>query len=432
MEKEKKTQKVKKTGNNANKKIPIFVIGICILVIAVIAIINIVLNNVEYKKYEKYEEKMNKYGFNKLYDNGSAKTSEKVTKSEALKVIIGTCLNTSDISSLTKTPTEDYQNAVWVLYAQDASIVNASEVNKNTSNEKVKYVDVIKYFSNAKKKLLNLELSNEPQKELSDLKKYNGFEQEAILDMLSNDILQEVSGSLKGNKKVFKGKLNEIIVNSVEKYNILNSNIQTDVSQMPNNASEYTYISKDVAKEAYEKEFIVDNQDEFKSPKQSYVNVKQNYTQIKEKIEKYYNTLLNVDYQKTTKESMKSDLDQLTLKGADDKTLEEYISYLKQNTIKLSGEAKVQDPIIYFDGSNYRVRTKLDFKVESSLTTDNLLYSNFENGKRIRFDKKDYSIYADVVLASALGTGTFYLKNASLDLLVKDTNLGISIIGENE
>jgi len=95
MEKEKKTQKVKKTGNNANKKIPIFVIGICILVIAVIAIINIVLNNVEYKKYEKYEEKMNKYGFNKLYDNGSAKTSEKVTKSEALKVIIGTCLNTS-------------------------------------------------------------------------------------------------------------------------------------------------------------------------------------------------------------------------------------------------------------------------------------------------------------------------------------------------
>lgn len=431
MEKDKKTQEVKKPNKSINKKSIILIIGICIVVIAIVAIVNVILTNMEYKKYERYEDKMNRYGFNKLYDNESAKTSEKVTKSEAIKMIIGTCLNTFDISGIAKKPTDDYQNAIWVLYAQDASIANASEVNKDTSGDKVKYVDVIKYFSNAKKKLLNIELLNEPKKQISDLKKYNGVEQEAILDMLSNDILQELSGSLKGNKKVFKGKLNEIIVNSIEKYSILNENMQTDEAQMPSNANEYTYISKDVAKEVYEKKFIVDTKEEFKLPKQAYSDLKQYYTQISDKIEKYYNTLLNIDYSTISKEELKNNLYQLTLRDADDKTLDEYIAYTKQNNIKLSGKAKVQDPIIYFDGLNYRVRTKLDFKVESSLTTNNILFIDFETGRKSKYDKKDYSLYIDVVLGSAIGTGTFYLKNISLNNLVIDENSGISMISNN-
>ena len=424
-ENKKKSSKEKK--DNKTKNI-VIIVSICLAVIIVFFVINLITTNIEYSKYERYEEKMNSYGFNKLYDNSSAKTSEKVTKSEAVKMAIGVCLNTYDISGIAKMPTEEYQNAMWVLYAQDIGIANASEVNKDTSSNKVKYVDVIKYFVNAKKLLLNTSLINEPKKQITDINKYTGFEQEAILDMLSNDILQEVSGSLKGNKKVFKGKLNEIVVNFIEKYNILGENMQTDPAKMPSNASEYAYISKDVEKEAYEKEFIIDTQEQYKSPKQCYLDKKQSYTQMKDKIERYYNTLLNVDYQKTTKESLKNDLNNLTLSGTNENTLNEYVEYIKQNNIKLVGSAKVQDPIIYYDGLSYRIRTKLDFKVESSNTTDNLLYVDFQTGKSTRYDKKDYSIYVDVSFGSALKTGTYYLKNLSLQSLSKDKNLGIADI----
>lgn len=425
MEKEKKVQKKKKTSKDVNKKRIILIVGICVLIVAIFAIAQIILINIEYKKYEKYEDKMYKYGFNKLYDNSSAKTSEKVTKSEAIKMVIGTCLNTFDISNISKIPSEQYQNAIWVLYAQDASLINASQINKNNANEKIKYVDVIKYFSNAKKVLLNINLVNEPKKEISDLKKYNGFEQEAILDMLSNDILQEVSGSLNGNKKVFKGKVNEIVINYIEKYNILNTNIQVDEASKPSNAQDYAYISKDVEKHVYEKEYIKEKEEKFELPKQAYLDLKQNYTQIVYKIEKYYNTILNVDYQKTNKEALKSDLSQLTLKDLDDKTLEEYVEYIRKNNIKITGNAKVQDPIIYFDGLNYRVRTKLDFKIESSLVNDNLLYLDFETDKMTRYNQKEYSIYVDVPLGVTLTSNTYYLKNISLNELVKDDSIGV-------
>ena len=43
--------------------------------------------------------------------------------------------------------------------------------------------------------------------------------------------------------------------------------------------------------------------------------------------------------------------------------LQEIKKVVKTNKIKLAGSAKVQIPILYFDGTYYRVRTKLEFKI---------------------------------------------------------------------
>lgn len=416
-----KSKKETKIKFNLNKKSFSIVVGIVSIILIAISIY-LIIKNLEYKKYEHYEQKMNSYGFNNLYDNGSAKTSEKVTKSEAMKMVIGTCLNTFDIQGFAKQPTETYQNAIWVLYAQDANLTSATNLNKDTANKNATYVEVIEYFTTAKKKLLNKELLKETNKELKDINKYSSNEQTAILDMLSNNILKVIDNKLNGNKKIFKGQLNEIVINYIEKYDLFGDKIQTDELKFPSNASEYAYISEGVAKEVYEMPYKIDTMDSFVAPKECFTEIKPYYEQIIEKIEKYYNTLVNVDYQITTVENLKNSLNNLTLTDADDADLNAYIEYIKLNQIKITGNVKVQKPIIYYDGLNYKFRTKLEFKVENSLTTDNLLFGDLSSGNTIRYENKDNSIIVDVSIGSALNTETYYIKNSTLNILLGNDN----------
>lgn len=408
--------KTKKTFK-MNKKIYIL-IGCIALIILIFVISYFIIKNAEYKKYKHYEEKMNSYGFNRLYDNESSKTSEKVTKSEAIKMVIGTCLNTFDISGFAKEPTETYENAIWVLYAQDADLAMATELNKDTENKKAKYIEVIEYFANAKKKLLKQELSAETDKKLKDLQKYTEDQQEAIIDMLDNDILKVAKKKLGGNKNIFKGQLNEIVVNMIEKYNLLGQKIQTDETKLPSNAKEYAYISQDVAKEVYEIPQKVDVDYEVRSAKDSFTDLKPYYNQIISKIESYYNTILNIDYTTIDAENFKNTIKNLTISAitADDYT--EYVNYVKANQIKISGKAKAQEPIIYFDGFHYRLRTKLDFKIESSLTNENILFYDLASKSKIKYDNKEYSVIVDTLIGSAFGTGSYYAKLNTLDNII--------------
>lgn len=436
-EKKKKemTKKVsgKRTSKNKIKVNPrILIIIFAVIIVIGIGILSyVLLKNMEYKKYAKYEEEMNAYGYNELYNNQSAKTSEKVTTSEAIKMMISVCLNQNDISGIAKAPTNDYENAIWVLYAQDKNLVNASEVNKDTANKKVKYIDVIKYFARGKKILLNQDLTTDESKSVKDIEKYSAVEQEAIMDMLANGILEIVGDNkLKANRKIFKGQLNEIVINYINKYHTVVDNseiLQTDESQKPSNADKYPYIVKDVAKEVYEMPFIVDTESRFKNPKTTFQEYKEHYHQITEKIEKYYHTIFNVNYNNITLEDMKKNLAQLTLMGADENALKEYVDYVKANHIVIEGKVKVQEPIIYFDGYTNRARTKIEFKVVSADTDENLLFIDFINGKNTKYHKKEFATYIDAKFGSAYDTSTYYLKSETLLSLLTNSSEDIGI-----
>ena len=81
-------QKERKIKNRKYKIKMIIIIIISILAILGIVYLSYTLISSKYSKYEHFEEKMDIYGFSQVYDNGSAKTSEKVTKSEAIKMIL--------------------------------------------------------------------------------------------------------------------------------------------------------------------------------------------------------------------------------------------------------------------------------------------------------------------------------------------------------
>lgn len=96
----------------------------------------------------------------------------------------------------------------------------------------------------------------------------------------------------------------------------------------------------------------------------------------------------------------------------------EYVNYVKANQIKISGKAKAQEPIIYFDGFHYRLRTKLDFKIESSLTNENILFYDLASKSKIKYDNKEYSVIVDTLIGSAFGTGSYYAKLNTLDNII--------------
>ena len=51
---------------------------------------------------------------------------------------------------------------------------------------------------------------------------------------------------------------------------------------------------------------------------------------------------------------------------------EEYVKYVKDNQIQIEGSATVLLPIVYYDDIDYRVRTKLEFKIVNSNTNENI------------------------------------------------------------
>src|SRR5699024_7381431 len=93
------------------------------IVIVAIIVLSYTLINAKYSKYEHYEEKMNIYGFAQVYDNGSARTKDKVTKSEAVKMILSCLYNVPSIEGIALPTEETYSNAIWVEYAKKQGIV---------------------------------------------------------------------------------------------------------------------------------------------------------------------------------------------------------------------------------------------------------------------------------------------------------------------
>jgi hypothetical protein len=203
-------EKLKFKFNFKFKKVYAFsAVGILVLIVLIMFLCNY-LDSLKYKPYLQYEEKMKVYGFDKLYNNQSAKTSEIVTKAEALKLAIAAVFNTSDISGFAAEHNE-YENAIWVEYAKDTK-VTTEDININNYNNKVKYIDVISYFENCKKLFLKNEKIDNLSTKFKDIDKYKVEEQTAIKDMVSNGIIAEISNKLNGNRNIFKGQLNELVL----------------------------------------------------------------------------------------------------------------------------------------------------------------------------------------------------------------------------
>lgn len=413
----------KKTDKRVVKSritIAIIIVSILLVGLAVYGIISLINYN-KYKPYIGFEETMKTYGFDKVYNNESAKTGESITKSEAIKMILACMFNTSDISGFAKEPEGDdnYENAIWVEYAKFRGIISDSDINKDNAKDKATYIEVIRYLANAKTKILEKELDSAPSMKVKDLDNYKSDEQVAIEDMIANEIITINTKKINGDKHIFKGQMNELISNFAIKYNTITVNgekVNINEDKMPSNKDQYPYTLASVDKSVYEKEFYVDDENNFKSPKELYTVKKEYYTQIQEIAEGYYDTILNVDYNTINYEDMKDNILQYVLYGTEG--LEEYVNYVKSNKIIIQGKSTVMFPIIYFDGLEYNVRMKLEFEIKNSNTRDNLLYMDPINSDstKVKYDNDKYTVYIDAKMGNAIG-GSNALYNDNITIV---------------
>lgn len=405
----------------------IIILAISIAVIIGLAVfgINLLINYNKFKPYKKYEETMKTYGFDKMYNNESTKTGESITKSEAIKMILSASFNMYDISGFAGTPKENYDNAIWVEYAKYRGIIGESDITKDNADDKATYIEVIRYLANAKVKLVGKELNSAINLKVKDFDKYKTDEQTAIEDMIENEIITVNTKKINGKKHIFKGQMNELISNYVVKYNTLTINdekINISEDKEPSNKDQYPYTLASVDKSVYEKEFNVDDEENFKSPKDLYTTKKEYYSQIQEIAEGYYDSILNIDYKTINYDEMKDNILQYVLYGTEG--LDDYVNYVKEHKIVIEGKSTVMFPTIYFDGLEYVVRMKLEFEIKNSDTNYNLLYMdpiNSENTK-VKYENDKYTVYIDAKMGNAIeGSSALYNDNSTLvDRLLKD------------
>jgi hypothetical protein len=373
--------------------------------------------------YAKYEEKMKTFGFDKLYNNKSAKSSELVTKTEALKLALSVTFNTNDISGFAEEHNE-YDGAIWVEFAKYHKITT-EDINITNYNDKAIYMDVISYFENCKIKFLKEKLVKEVSVNLNDISKYSSEQQAAIKDMIANGIISSLTSSLNGDTSITKGQLNELVVNFAEKYNTIAMKgdiITTDLDKMPSNVDKYAYILSNVDKYIYELPFTIEYQPDSRNPKELYAVKKNVYPQAREYSEAFFDSILNIDYQTITEESFENQIAPYTVLAPNKSAIKVYVKYVKDNQIVLEGKSSLQVPIIYSDGFSYRARLNLKFEIKHSKTKQNLLYLDFFEDSNKIYAKTSYDFLVDYYLTDKYKDTDMYLTENELykTILQKD------------
>jgi hypothetical protein len=355
---------------------------------------------------------MNTYGFNKLYDNSSANTYEYVNKSEALKIIIAVALGQNDLSMYQfYSDFNEFKNQDFVSYAERKNIVAVKEINKDNCEEKVSYMDVIKYLSEVNKNLLDKELDENVEVLLKNYNTFSTEEKYYIKDAIYNKVIDNKKANFNKNQKITKGMLNKIIINFVENNNLLTVNgeeINKDKSTMPSNASDYPYTLKSVENSVYE------------IPNYSFLNAggvakdifsekKTYYQQLSSNIEKYFDIILNVDYNTINSDTFLDSLWDLSTFGLESEDVQKYVDFVKENKVKITGSAKVQLPCIYYDGFGYRARTKIEYNIENSNINKNLIFPDFKNETDVDYTFGKNTQIIDVPIFTKMNSTGMYV-----------------------
>jgi len=432
--KQKKVQKNKEVSEKNKKKkkhIPqkikkiVFILSSIIIIIGISITSYILLKNYFInKKYKKYEEKMEAYGFSILYDNQKATSSEKVTKKEMVKVIMAAIYNISEVESLGFSNEEEYDGQNWVKTALAYEVIEKNSIGKKNYDEEATYKETIMAALNARKDKLELPISSTKEASFKNLNSYEESVRKYINDAVENGIIEDSDKAIKLNQKIYKGQLNQIVVNIVEKYNTIvpeGETIVTKEESLPSNYDIYPYTLYSVDKDVYEYDLIKDLEDDYKSPKETYKYRKDYYPQVTYRAEQYYNAILNVNYNNITVDKFKNEAGMFLRVAYDNEYYSKYVDYVKSNKIIIEGTAKVQMPVFYIDGINYRVRVKLTFKILNSTTDKNLIFGDLNRSQDVTYKSKEYTIYIDAPMGTTLlNKGLRLDDEAIIDMIVSD------------
>ena len=390
----------RKNDRRIKSKISFFIIIVIILLIIsaiIYGIYNIMTWNT-YKKYSGSEERMNIYGFSKMYDNKSPKTMEYVSNSEAVKLIVSSVLNDSTIIN-EEDVEENYNNQYWVEYAVNQEWLPIT-INQDNFKDRITLMNCLKILSTIKSKLIGADIDIDCSPKYSDFDKYSTEEQTIIKDMVYNNIIENTTSNLNANKSIRKGQLNSIIINYVEKYNLItidNQKLNINAEKLPYNADEYPYILANVDKSIYEKRLYVADETNYISPIDFYADNKEKYNSIKFLVKKYFDTVLNIDYNTINSDTFRNNLADALNIIPNKSIVDNYVDYVKTNKIVSSGTAQVIYPVIYYDGKNIRARVVIAYNISSANTYNNIFFPDINYSRNNVYKNAD-SMYVDIKL----------------------------------
>lgn len=432
--KEKITKKVKTSKKESTKKIKILdkqisVFTVAFIVLAIAVIIGIIFGircltiNL---KYKYYTDKMKTYGLVSLYNNEKATATNKVENKELLKITVAGIVNEKRPSTFNKVKEEEY------LEYLDSLNFKENELNKKTTRKDM-VLSVTKFAVN----MLQLEVEPDELK-MSDgtLAKFTDDEKYIIGQAVTLGLIENKNSAV-SDKDIIKGELNKLIITIVEKYatitgnaviineagELVNQNISivTKTSEKPKNYKEYPYIVDNISNEIYETEFANKRTYDNQTPKEVYEMIGDTYGQISETATRYFNAILNVDYETITVENFLEEINKSSVYLLDEEDVETYVNYVKENKIKLKGKGTAMIPIICWSGERYLLRTKVTFEILSSNTDKNLLYMD----DKVTYNGKTFEAYIDIPMGMLLLSTTtgVYVENLSNYIAVQNGNI---------
>ncbi len=373
----------------------------------------ILSNDVDETKYVEYEEKMKIYGFYKMFDNSTLKLNEKVTKSEAVKMIVSSVYNMYDISGFASVDESKYDNYIWVNYALYNEFISNDYITEDNYNSKITKMDCINILGKVKTKYLGKTLDTDGIVNYKDFDKYSNEEQIYIKDMVYNGILDDSYEKANLYKNINKADLSKLIIKYVQKYNLITvegEKLNINDEKLPANSYQYPYILASISKEIYQKPFYYADTANSILPVDLYKEQKENYIAIKYMIDYYFNTILNINYNTINKDEFKETLSIVLSYEVTDANVDEYIKYVKENKIVTSGTASTLFPIVYFDGKNVRVRAKISYKINSSNTRENIFWTDLKNPTKQIYDKDIEELYIDIPFTTIDETTALYIQ----------------------
>ncbi len=435
MEKKSKTKTKKSKPRVRIKKkfvAVLFLILIGLLIGIVYGIRALIIN----LQYMRYTEKMYDYGLATLYNNGKATATQKVSNEEMLKILLAAVNGKTDIDSIYYSEAELEQDK-WLQYATDLKFTN--NINKDNLKERASNTEMVLIASRALQSVSKVDVQPAELKlSASKLAQFTYDEQQDIAKAVSMEIVKNKNSAVSGNY-ILKGELNKLAVTIIEKYATIyyNSvqlneqgvtertdvNIVTDKNKMPNNYKEYPYIIDSIPTEVYEYDFDIMTERTAQTPKEAYKYMGSLYGQIDELLVNYFDTILNVDYANITTKSFLQSIENSVVYKLSEQDVEEYVEYVKEHKIKLMGKAEPLLPIIYNNGEQYIVRTKLTFEVLNSNTEYNLLFG--DENQSVKYNGKTITMYVEVPMGMTLNSWSLrvYVATLANHLLANSTNV---------
>lgn len=386
--------KKEKNASKINKKI-IVILTISIVIIALV-ITGIIFVKKISSSEDYYSEKLRILGFDVLFDE-----DEKITKLEAMKIAIAIYVNKTDIKDyayVSNSPDDER----WVEFAHYAYPLIESVITKENMYEEATISDLAMFLEYVKSYTVGEKFNTQSEVKLENYSYISSvFEEHALIKLVEDGIIEN-DGRFK--EIISMAELNKIVVKFIYKNKVVLSDRSNELNIEKKNDKLYPYTLSNIDKEIYKMPLKYKNEKGYKSPKDSYAELKRSYRLLTNTVNDGLSYFLNIDYNNIDEEEFSNKVFSLYYSDAyDEEKINNYIKFVKDNNIKIEGKAQIIEPVIYKDDKYVYARVKLTYKITNSNNLDNVIFGDinkkyelnkeYENVYDIAFENSNYFFY---------------------------------------